>query len=89
MQMSGLLQAYIVGWAFVLGMLVIGGSSGGQNGGWVAFLFINQQPAKFAATAIFVWLFYSIPCVVIFAIELIVRGLRIAETRTSVSGRED
>jgi hypothetical protein len=64
----------------VLGMLVIGGSSGGQSVGRDAFLFINQQPAKFAATAIFIWLFYSIPCVVIFAIELIVRALRVAQT---------
>jgi hypothetical protein len=74
---SRLLQAYIIGWAFVLGMLVIGGSSGGQSGAWVAFIYINQQPANFAATAIFVWLFYSVPCVVIFAVGFfIVRASR-------------
>jgi hypothetical protein len=75
--MSRLLQAYIVGWAFVLGMLIIGGGSGGQSYAWIAFEVINLKPWDFAATAIFVWFFYSVPCAVIFAVGFLMRrGLK-------------
>jgi len=71
---SRLLQAYIIGWALVLGALVVGG--GGQAN-WIAFIAINQQPAYFTSAAVVVWLFYSVPCVVIFAVGFfIVRAAR-------------
>jgi hypothetical protein len=71
--MSRLLQAYIVGWAFVLGMLVIGGNGGGQSGGWIAFIVINQRAQYFTQTAVLLWLFYSVPCVLIFAVGFFMR----------------
>lgn len=57
--MSRLLQAYIIGWAFVLGMRAPVGTE------WQFHALHNIVP---------LWLFYSVPCVLIFAFGFIVRA---------------
>lgn len=62
-----ILYVYLGGWAFVLGMCLLGiaGAGGGSDGWrpsvWAAFELIADGPGKFALAVLLLWLAYSIP----------------------------